>query len=97
MSSLIDNLARHLPKPPVAPTKPNAGISHLARRERIALPRWNIPSIDAKPEDIAPIKHTILTVWSGSRPLIVPVGTLWHDEREGVVIVKTHNGWLALR
>jgi hypothetical protein len=117
MSSLIDNLAKHLPKPPVAPAKPKpyygvpfdrelefTGIALRARRERIALPRRSIPSIDfTSAAERKFIKHTILNVWSGSHPLDkpnikdVPVGTVWHDEWEGLLMVRTESGWLKLQ
>ena len=107
MSSLIDNLVKHLPKPPVAP-KPKAYYGDYdipaflgRRRERIALPRRSI-NINHFDFDIKLIEPTILNVWSGSHPLDKPnikdvsVGTVWHDEWEGVLRVRTESGWLQL-
>ena len=112
MSSLIENLAKHLPKPPVAP-KPKAYYGDYDipafyghRRERIALPRRNINVNDfdfTSADDLKLIKPTILNVWSNSHPLEpkpdtkdVPMGTVWHDEWEGVLRVRTESGWLQL-
>ena len=111
MSSLIDNLAKHLPKPPVAPKSYYGDYDIPAgfgrRRERIALPRRNINVIDhfdfTSADDLKLIKPTILNVWSNSHPLDkpnikdVPVGTVWHDEWEGVLRVRTESGWLQLQ
>lgn len=114
MSSLIENLAKHLPKPPVAP-KPKAYYGDYdipaflgRRRERIALPRRsiniNVNHFDfTSADDLKLIKPTILNVWSNSHPLDkpnikdVPVGTVWHDEWEGVLRVRTESGWLQLQ
>jgi hypothetical protein len=109
MSSLIDNLAKHLPKPPPAEFK----ISHRARSypyykdsdrpydvQKIAIARKSARILPpwASPAMSDPYldKPTVLNVVSSVVTPDVPVGAVWHDEEEGVLKVWTINGWLQL-
>ncbi len=104
MSSLIDNLAKHLPKPPPAEFK----VSYRARSypyykmdrpydvRKIAIPRTMTGLLSPAMSNPYLDKPTVLNVVLCVVTPNVPVGTVWHDEEEGVLKVWTISGWLQL-
>jgi hypothetical protein len=105
MSSLIDNLAKHLPKPPPAEFK----VSYRAQSypyykdldrpydvRKIAIPRTMTGLLSPAMSNPYLDKPTELTVVSSVVTPNVIVGAVWHDEEEGVLKVWTINGWLQL-
>ena len=105
MSSLIDNLAKHLPKPPPAEFK----VSYRAQSypyykdldrpydvQKIAIARTMTGLASPAMSNQYLDKLTVLNVVSSVVTPDVPVGTVWHDEEEGVLKVWTINGWLQL-